>query len=97
MLIPSHSEQLLCSAIKSVKINEPFICPFEYLIEQRIPEPIYLKIYHVSYGFNYCSEMFGFGLYHTSVSVYNLEFSYGGHDEASPGCVVVNEGQSGDL
>jgi len=34
-------------------------------------------------------EFLGFGLYHTSVGLYGLEFSYGGHKDESPGTVVV--------
>ena len=46
---------------------------------------------------NYILELFGFGLYHTSVGLYDLEFSYGGHDEDSPGTVVVLKGNSASL
>ena len=42
-------------------------------------------------------EFIGFGLYHTSVGVANLEFSYGGHEEVFPGTVTVNKGNSAGL
>ena len=41
--------------------------------------------------------MLGFGLYHTSVGFFDLEFSYGGHDEDSAGTVVVLKGNSAGL
>ena len=41
--------------------------------------------------------MLGFGLYHTSVGMYGLEFSYGGHNEDSSGIVVVDQGNSAGL
>ena len=34
-------------------------------------------------------EMLGFGFYHTSVELYNHEFSYGGHDFDFSGIVWV--------
>lgn len=39
----------------------------------------------------------GFGLYHTSVGIFGLELSYGGHSEDSPGTVVVQKGNSAGL
>ena len=41
--------------------------------------------------------MFGFGLYHTSVGIYDLEVSYGGHDEDTSGIVVVDKGNNAGL
>lgn len=42
-------------------------------------------------------EFLGFGLYHTSVSIFDLEFSYGGHNDDDPGTVVVYKGNSAGL
>ena len=42
-------------------------------------------------------EWLGFGLYHTSVGLYDREFTYGGHDLALPGTVVVEKGNSAGL
>lgn len=39
----------------------------------------------------------GLGFYHTSVGIYNLEMSYGGHSEDSPGTVAVQKGNSAGL
>ena len=57
---------------------------------------VYLKVYNVT-TINGALEWIGFGLYHTSVSIYNMEFSYGGHREPVSGIVVVNEGNSAGL
>lgn len=62
----------------------------------RRPEPVYLNIYNVT-TINSCLELIGFGLYHTSVGMYDLEFSYGGHDQAESGIVVVDKGNSAGL
>ena len=37
--------------------------------------PVYLKIYHLNYV-NYVIQFLGIGLYHTTIQVENLEFSY---------------------
>lgn len=66
------------------------------LIESRKPETVYLNVYHVS-PINSALEYLGFGLYHTSVGIYGLEMSYGGHSDGSPGTVVVLKGSSGGL
>jgi len=42
-------------------------------------------------------EYCGFGLYHTSVAIYGLEFSYGGHSYDDPGTVIVYSGNSAGL
>jgi deubiquitinase DESI2 len=42
-------------------------------------------------------ELLGFGLYHTSVSVYGVEYSYGGHDQKLPGTVVDYKGNAAGL
>lgn len=59
-------------------------------------EPIILNIYHVT-NVNKFFEFFGFGLYHTSVGVYGMEFSYGGHDAELPGTVTDLKGNSAGL
>lgn len=46
---------------------------------------------------NGCLEFLGFGLYHTSVGLYDLEFSYGGHECETSGIVVVDKGNSAGL
>ena len=62
----------------------------------REPEIVYLNIYNVT-TINGCLEYLGFGLYHTSVGLYDLEFSYGGHDMENSGIVVVDKGNSAGL
>ena len=57
---------------------------------------MYLNIYNVT-GLNKLLELVGFGLYHTSVGLYDLEFSYGGHELAQPGTVVVDKGNTAGL
>ena len=66
------------------------------MLQNRTKEIVYLNIYDVT-GLNKCLELVGFGLYHTSVGIYNLEFSYGGHDSQSSGTVVVLKGNSAGL
>ena len=66
------------------------------LVENRVAEVVYLNIYNVS-NFNKVAEYFGFGFYHTSVEIYKHEFSYGGHDFACSGIVVVEAGNSAGL
>ena len=46
---------------------------------------------------NSCLEYLGFGLYHTSVGVWDMEFSYGGHNLPVSGIVVVNKGNTAGL
>jgi len=58
------------------------------MLESRAGEIVYLNIYDVT-GMNKAFEYLGFGLYHTSVGLYDLEFSYGGHEMACSGIVVV--------
>lgn len=53
-------------------------------------------MYHVT-SLNKALELVGFGLYHTSVCLFGLEFSYGGHNDESPGTVVVHKGNSAGL
>ena len=66
------------------------------LCNSRVPEVVYLNIYNVT-TINGCLEFLGFGLYHPSVGLYDLEFSYGGHDEDTSGIVVVDKGNSAGL
>lgn len=53
-------------------------------------------MYHVT-SLNKAVELLGLGFYHTSVGIYNLELSYGGHEMDSPGTVVVYKGNSAGL
>ena len=57
----------------------------------RYGHTIYLNIYNVTPA-NSFLECLGFGLYHTSVGVYDSEISYGGHNKAHSGIVVMREG-----
>lgn len=49
---------------------------------------MFLNVYHVT-SLNKVTELMGLGFYHTSVQLFGLEFSYGGHNDESPGTVVV--------
>ena len=62
----------------------------------RVGEIVYLHIYNVT-SVNKFLELLGFGLYHTSVGMYDLEFSFGGHDMETSGIVVVDRGNSAGL
>ena len=62
----------------------------------RLSTVVYLNIYNVT-SINSALEWIGFGLYHTSVNIYDMEFSYGGHESACSGIVVVNQGNSAGL
>ena len=66
------------------------------ILQGRVGEVVYLNIYNVT-GLNTMLEYVGFGLYHTSVGLYDLEFSYGGHELAQAGTVVVERGNSAGL
>lgn len=66
------------------------------IMENRKSEIVYLNIYNVS-SFNKFSEYMGFGFYHTSVQMFDLEFSYGGHDFDNSGIVCVEAGNSAGL
>ena len=66
------------------------------MTNSRVGEVVYLNIYNVT-NINGCLEYLGFGLYHTSVGMYDLEFSYGGHDMETSGIVVVDKGNSAGL
>ena len=61
----------------------------ERLLGQRIPEIIWLRVYHVTPINKYLLEWLGFGFYHTSIELYNHEFAYGGHDYDFSGIVCV--------
>ena len=65
-------------------------------IREAKKETVYLNVYHVS-SINTALECFGVGLYHTSVGMYDFEFSYGGQDDDDPGTVVVYKGNSAGL
>jgi len=66
------------------------------MLQYRHTEIVYINVYNVT-RLNSVFEWLGFGLYHTSVGVYGLEFSYGGHDLDQPGTVVVVQGNSAGL
>lgn len=69
---------------------------FEADHSARHSEPVVLNIYHVTTA-NRFLEFLGFGLYHTSVAVYGIEYSYGGHEEQLPGTVIDYKGNSAGL
>ena len=73
-----------------------FLTRLDQLCSNRSGEVVYLNIYNVT-TINGCLEYLGFGLYHTSVGLYDLEFSYGGHEMDSSGIVVVDKGNSAGL
>jgi hypothetical protein len=68
----------------------------ERLYEVRKGEVVFLNIYNIT-KFNYFTELFGVGFYHTSVELYKHEFSYGGHDYPYSGIVCVEAGNSAGL
>ena len=80
------------TAKKMIPIVRPPFDEFKHNKDQlyfnRTPQVVYLNIYNVVSA-NSFLEYLGFGLYHTSVGIYGMEFSYGGHDEAISGIVVV--------
>ena len=61
-----------------------------------MPYLVYLNVYNVT-SFNKVLECMGFGLYHTSISIFDNEFSYGGHEHERSGIVVVEQGNSAGL
>ena len=66
------------------------------MVEKRDKELLTLNVYHVSSA-NGALEMLGFGIYHTSVGLFDMEFSFGGHDLDQSGIVVVPKGNSAGL
>lgn len=80
----------------SFSIPDSFMLRLDQLCAGREAEIVYLNIYNVT-PINGCLEVLGFGLYHTSVGLYDLEFSYGGHEEDNTGIVVVDKGNSAGL
>ena len=80
--------------------KEPFVSNFDRemkrLMNNRIPQTVYLNVYNVT-SFNKFTEWIGFGFYHSSVEIYNHEFSYGGHDYDCSGIVVVEAGNTAGL
>ena len=81
--------------VEKVKVDF-FMERLNQLCNNRVAEIVYLNIYNVT-NINGCLEWFGFGLYHTSVGMYDLEFSYGGHENSNSGIVVVDKGNSAGL
>ena len=86
----------MVTAADTAKKVDLFEVKLDQLVTYRRPEPVYLNIYNVT-TINSCLEILGFGLYHTSVGMYDLEFSYGGHEEEDTGIVVVDKGNSAGL
>ena len=66
------------------------------MLQQRVPEIIWLNIYHVTSFNKYLLEWLGFGFYHTSIELYNHEFAYGGHDYDFSGIVCVETNANGN-
>lgn len=71
------------------------ITSFDDFINQEEIEkggPVYLIVYHLSW-INYILQILGFGLYHTTLEVYNTEYSFGGTAEDVPG-IFANTAES---
>ena len=59
------------------------------MLAQRMPEIVWLRVYHVTSVNKYMLEWLGFGFYHTAIELYNHMFAYGGHDYDFSGIVCV--------
>jgi len=44
--------------------------------EVLVGQPVYLNVYHFT-KFNYITQIFGIGLYHTTLEVFEVEFYFG--------------------
>ena len=66
------------------------------IYRSRFPQVVYLNVYNIGNA-NGFLERIGFGIYHTSVGIYDMEINYGGHDKALSGIVVVEKGNSAGL
>ena len=43
--------------------------------EIKLGFPVYLKVYHISF-FNYAFQIFGYGLYHTTLEIHDKEYFF---------------------
>lgn len=99
-LVPEEHEQR--GPREDTKVNVPAGLPGKFdhyltayekkemrMLDQRVPEIIWLRVYHVTSLNKFLLEWLGFGFYHTSVELYNHEFAYGGHDLEFSGIVCV--------
>lgn len=58
--------------------------------------PVYLKVYHIT-KVNYILQLFGFGLFHSSLEVDCHEYSFGSTEDGKSGIYMnpVNEEHNG--
>ena len=68
---------------------------FEEYIEKKefkYGEPVYLCIYHL-FWINYILQIFGLGLFHTTIEINEKEYSFGSTKEDIPGIFLNNAGE----
>ena len=68
---------------------------FEEYIEKKefkYGEPVYLCIYHL-FWINYILQIFGLGLFHTTIEINEKEYSFGSTKEDVPGIFLNNAGE----
>lgn len=70
-----------------------------YLRKQELKKghSIYLKIYNIT-KFNRITQLFGFGIYHTTLEIQNFEYSFGSTEDNSSGIYMcpINEDSNGN-
>ena len=59
--------------------------------EFKYGNPVYLNIYHLSFV-NFILQIFGIGLYHTTIEVQDLEYSFGSTNEEVAGIFTNKAG-----
>ena len=85
----SHDKKKKRTKIPHIKITNynDFLLKKEF----KYGNPVYLNIYHLSFV-NFILQIFGIGLYHTTIEVQDLEYSFGSTNEEVAGIFTNKAG-----